>query len=117
MFTRALSAKLCLALLLAAAGCPSNPGPGLEIVSPAVSELPAGDLTIEVRVSNFRLANHLIEPNVPGEGHLHYFFDFPAPTEPGKPAVAPEGKYAATADQAIPGEMCCRESIDLPWSS
>jgi hypothetical protein len=58
--------------------------------------LPAGSLTVQTEVNNFKLVDKLGQPNVPGEGHLHYFLDVAAPTEQGKPAIPLSGVWAAT---------------------
>jgi len=49
-----------------------------------------------VAVSNFNLVDKLGQPNVAGEGHIHYFMDVTAPTTPGQPAVTTPGTYVAT---------------------
>jgi outer membrane protein assembly factor BamB len=71
--------------------------PVLTIVDPkAGAALPAGSLTVQTEVNNFKLVDKLGKPNVPGEGHLHYFLDVAAPTEQGKPAIPTSGVWAAT---------------------
>ncbi len=49
-----------------------------------------------MQVSNFKLADRLGQPNLLGEGHIHYFMDVNAPTTAGQPAVTAAGTYAAT---------------------
>jgi len=52
---------------------------------------------VDVQVSNFALVGKLGQPNVAGQGHIHYFLDVTAPTTPGQPAVTGPGSYVATA--------------------
>jgi outer membrane protein assembly factor BamB len=74
------------------------PQPSITINLPLNrSTLPAGDVTISVKVSNFNLVDKLGQANVAGEGHIHYFLDVVAPTAPGVPAVTAAGTYAATS--------------------
>lgn len=85
------------------AGCTSNPAqtaapgpsqapgtmPGLSITAPADGAvLQAGDITVSVQVSNFRLVPQYGE-YVPGEGHLHYYMDLPANAAHGSSAPPP----------------------------
>jgi outer membrane protein assembly factor BamB len=75
-----------------------TPAPTVKILLPQNrSTLPPGNVTISVQVANFNLADKLGQANVSGEGHIHYFMDVVAPTEPGKPAVTAAGTYAATS--------------------
>lgn len=55
------------------------------------------NFTVTIAVENFRLVDSLGGPNVPGEGHLHYFLDAEAPITPGVPAIPATGRYAPTA--------------------
>lgn len=72
--------------------------PQLTISSPKEGDnLPAGNITVSVGVSSFNLTAKLGQPNVPGEGHVHYFMDVEAPIDSGRPAVTAPGTYAATA--------------------
>jgi hypothetical protein len=74
--------------------------PGVTIISPANGAvLPAGGVTVSVRVSNFRLVPEFGRPYVPGEGHLHYYMSVGVPETTGSPSssVAPIS-YAATTD-------------------
>ncbi len=75
--------------------------PSLEMVTPKPgAPLPAGDLKVEVRVSNFNVVNKLGQANMPGEGHVHFFLLKPGdsvPTTPGQPAVTAAGTYHAEA--------------------
>ena len=70
--------------------------PGVVIVSPANgAAIPAGDVTVSVRVSNFNLVASYGQPAAPGEGHLHYYMDLPVPlAEEG--ALAPPGHFVPT---------------------
>lgn len=73
--------------------------PGVTITSPANGAvLPAGDVTVSVRVTNFTLVPEYGQPYVPGEGHLHYYMGVGVP-EPGgaSSAVAPISYAAITA--------------------
>ncbi len=94
------SIALLVISLVALAACSTygSKAPSIEITSPANgATVPAGNVTISVRVSNFNLVEKLGQPNVSGEGHIHYFLDYPAPTEQGKAAIPPTGtKWAAT---------------------
>ncbi len=74
------------------------PAPTVKILLPQNrSTLAPGNVTISVQVANFNLADKLGQANASGEGHIHYFMDVVAPTEPGKPAVTAAGTYAATS--------------------
>lgn len=74
-----------------------NTGPTVTITSPTDgSSVPGPDITVSVDVSRFTLVDKLGQPNVPGEGHLHYFLDVAPPTTPGVPAVTAPGTYVAT---------------------
>jgi hypothetical protein len=55
-------------------------------------------VTVAIAVENFRLVDSLGVPNVPGEGHVHYFLDADAATTPGIPAIPATGRYAPTAN-------------------
>ncbi len=73
--------------------------PGVTIASPANGAvLPAGDITISVRVTNFTLVPEYGQPFRSGEGHLHYYMGVGVP-EPGgaSSAVAPISYAATTA--------------------
>jgi hypothetical protein len=98
-------------LLLLLAGCTGEPnqtapqtpapvagtGPGLTITAPADGAvLPAGDITISVQVTNFKLVSDYGQAFVPGEGHLHYYKDLPVLATERRPAVTPPGSFVAT---------------------
>lgn len=74
----------------------STPAPGIVITSPTGNIFGLDGVTVSVQVSNFTLVDKLGQPNVPGEGHIHYFMDVDPPTTPGQPAVTAPGTYAAT---------------------
>ena len=76
--------------------------PQIVIAQPTAGEsLPAGNVMVKVQVSNFNLVDKLGQPSVSGEGHIHYFLDYPAPTTPNQPAIPPSGMnvdWTATPD-------------------
>ncbi len=75
--------------------------PTITFTSPGNNVHQIGDVTITVQVTDFTVVDKLGERNVVGEGHLHYFLDVPAPTEPRDPAVTGPGTYVATAASTI----------------
>ena len=76
--------------------------PAISISSPKNGAAISGDsVTVMVNVSDFNLVNKLGQPNVAGEGHIHYFMDTPVPTTPGKPALSAPGTYAPTANTSF----------------
>jgi len=77
----------------------AQPVPGLAITAPADGAvLPAGNITVSVAVSNFRLVPAYGQPYVAGEGHLHYFMDLPVPVTDQRVAVTPPGSFVPTTD-------------------
>ncbi|MGA9097628.1 MAG: hypothetical protein WB392_01705 [Methanotrichaceae archaeon] len=71
--------------------------PTITITSPKEgSMIPAGNVTIMVNVTNFKLVNKLGQANVAGEGHVHYYIDVAVPKTPGKPATTAIGTFAPT---------------------
>ena len=67
-----------------------QPGePMITIVSPQdMATLPAGNITVTVKVSNFTIVDKQGQANVAGEGHVHYYLDVsPLPSDPSKPAI------------------------------
>ncbi len=75
--------------------------PVLEIARPtAGSAVASGNVTALTGVFNFNLVNKMGQAAVPGEGHLHYFLDFDAPTTQGQPAVPPAGTNVIWAQSA-----------------
>jgi hypothetical protein len=60
--------------------------------------LPAGDITVSVRVTNFRLVPKYGQPFVAGEGHLHYYLSVGVPESSGSSsAMAPVSYIPTTA--------------------
>ncbi len=71
--------------------------PTIMITSPKEgATIPAGNVTIMVNVTNFKLVNKLGQANVAGEGHVHYYIDVAVPKTPGKPATTAVGTFAPT---------------------
>ena len=69
--------------------------PTVTIVSPANgSNVAPGDLTVTIKVDNFNVVDKQGQANVPGEGHVHFYLDVPAPTTPGQPTIPPSGVWA-----------------------
>ncbi|MBI3930705.1 MAG: hypothetical protein HY325_01635, partial [Chloroflexi bacterium] len=99
-----LAVFLLIAALVAVAGltaCTSapepTPPPTVTINSPQDGvELPAGDVTVSISVSNFNIVPKLGQSSAAGEGHIHYYLDAEPPVTPGQPAVSAPGTYAAT---------------------
>lgn len=85
---------------------PTTPAPVTAAGSPSVSiiEPPSqgwefvNNVSIIVRVSNFKLVNKAGQANVPGEGHLIYYLDVQPPTTPGRPAFTAPGTYAVSTN-------------------
>jgi plastocyanin len=110
---------LCVAIFAFMAGCATTPGgtptptatatptattappggaPQVTITSPQNgATLPAGNVTVTVQVSNFKIVDKQGQASVPGEGHVHFYMDVsPIPTDPKKPAI-PANASAAWA--------------------
>ncbi|OGO15629.1 MAG: hypothetical protein A2Z02_07035 [Chloroflexi bacterium RBG_16_48_7] len=51
-----------------------------------------------VDVNNFKLVNKPGEPNVTGEGHIHYFLDIDPSVKPGKPSLIDDAIYAESVE-------------------
>lgn len=69
--------------------------PAAVILSPRnMASLPAGDVTITAQATNFILASDA----APRQGHLIYYIDAEAPTNPGEPAYTDPGTYASSID-------------------
>lgn len=69
--------------------------PELTITAPADGAvLPAGNITVSVRVSSFRMVPQY-GAYVPGEGHLHYYMDLPSIAPPEN---LPPGSFVPTTD-------------------
>ena len=68
--------------------------PEVKFVSPkGEDKLPAGDLSINVEVTNFNIVDKQGQAAVAGEGHLHYYLDVDAPTTQGQPAIPASGTW------------------------
>ena len=88
------------------AGCASNnpsyQTPTLTITQPKDgATLTTDNVTVIVEVTDFNLVDKLGQSNVAGEGHIHYFLDYSAPTTPNQPAIPPSGisvDWTATPD-------------------
>jgi plastocyanin len=95
------------AFILAFTGCQSTTttppttttaAPTIKITSPSSGVIPvAGNVTVTVQVTNFKIVDEQGQANVPGEGHIHYYLDVDAPTTPGKPAIPTSGDWAHVA--------------------
>ena len=85
-------------------------GPSIEFTSLYGGvTVPAGDLPMEVAVSNFNVVDKAVGisaacpdaatcPNTAGEGHIHFYLlgpDESVPTTPGQPAITPGETYHA----------------------
>lgn len=71
---------------------------GVTITSPADGAvLPAGDVTVRVKVTGFTMVPEFGQPYAPGEGHLHYYMSVGVPEMSGSSFVAPI-TYAATTE-------------------
>ncbi|MFA7563250.1 MAG: cupredoxin domain-containing protein [Methanoculleus sp.] len=83
----------------------------VTITSPEENaSIPAGNVTVEVNLTNFTLVDPTGQPNAPGEGHLHYYLDAPIPTNESEPAIPETGGYVIstnlsyTWEDVAPGE-------------
>ena len=86
-------------------------GVNVTITSPEEgASIPAGNVTVEVNLTNFTLVEPTGQPNAPGEGHLHYYLDAPIPTNASAPAIPETGGYVIstnlsyTWENVTPGE-------------
>ena len=71
----------------------------VTITSPvANASVAAGNVTVEVNLTNFTLVEPTGQPNAPGEGHLHYYLDAPVPTNASAPAIPPTGGYVISTN-------------------
>jgi len=74
------------------------------------ASIAAGNVTVEVNLTNFTLVEPTGQPNAPGEGHLHYYLDAPIPTNASAPAIPETGGYVIstnlsyTWENVTPGE-------------
>ena len=85
---------MLFAILLS--GCtsqyPSSNTPTLTITQPqSGSTISGSDLMVMIQVTNFNIVDKQGQPAVSGEGHVHYYLDYDAPTTQGQPAVPPSG--------------------------
>jgi hypothetical protein len=62
------------------------------------ASLAAGDMPVSVEVFNFNVVDKLGQPNVPGDGHVHYYLDAEPPTTKGQPAITAPGTYVAMGE-------------------
>ena len=60
--------------------------------------LPAGNVTVEVNLTDFALVEPTGQENAPGEGHLHYYLDAVVPTNESEPAVPEFGGYVISTN-------------------
>ncbi len=76
-------------------GCTTTPStagtPTIAISSPQNGEaVPAGNVTVTVRVTNFSIVDKQGQASVAGQGHVHFYMDVnPLPSTPGQPAIPP----------------------------
>ncbi len=78
---------------------PGEETTGVTITSPAEGAvLPAGDITVAVKVTRFRLVPEYGQPFVSGEGHLHYYMSVGAPEAGGSSSTVAPISYAATTE-------------------
>ncbi len=74
------------------------PAPVIKITAPSGNIVPQiGKVIVTVEVTNFNIADKLGKDNAPNEGHIHYFLDVDAPTNPGMPAIPASGVWAHVA--------------------
>lgn len=76
---------------------PEPGAPRLVILMPRDNvSLSTGSIDVSVEINNFSLVANTGQTSVAGEGHLIYFADVTAPTDPGNPATTDPGTYAST---------------------
>jgi hypothetical protein len=74
------------------------PSPAVFILMPLYNvEVLPGDVTVTIRVDNFKIVDKIGQANAEGEGHVIYYMDVTPPTEPGQPATTTPGTFAETA--------------------
>ncbi|MDG6256959.1 MAG: PQQ-binding-like beta-propeller repeat protein [Methanomicrobiaceae archaeon] len=79
--------------------------PMLAVLSPAEGDsVDAGNVTVEVEVTDFTLVEPTGQDNVPGEGHLHYYLDALPLDDPDEPAIPEAGEYAVSIDTSYTWE-------------
>ncbi|NLA37869.1 MAG: hypothetical protein GX882_00490, partial [Methanomicrobiales archaeon] len=88
-----------------------TPVVNLTIISPEEgASVAAGNVTVEVNLTNFTLVEPTGQENAPGEGHLHFYLDAPIPTNENVPAIPETGDYVIstntsyTWENVTPGE-------------
>lgn len=70
------------------------PVPSLNITSPGNgANVTAGNVTININVSNFALIGLNGGINAAGQGHVIYYLDMDIPTKPDRPAITAAGTY------------------------
>ena len=62
-----------------------------------MSTIPAGDVTVNIVISNFNVVDKIGQPAVPGQGHILYYLDVTPPTTGGQPATPSAGLFADLA--------------------
>lgn len=76
----------------------ASPTTQLQITTPISGDyVSPGALVVSVKVTNFSLVARTGGPNTAGEGHIIYFLDADAPTDPGRPAFTEPGTYGSTS--------------------
>jgi hypothetical protein len=69
--------------------------PIVSITSPYyMSTNPAGDIIVNIVISNFKVADKVGQAAAPGEGHIVYYLDSTPLTTAGQPAVPATGLFA-----------------------
>jgi hypothetical protein len=99
---KSLIALAVISVLLALGACTygtsytaTTATPTISIGSPSNgATVTAGDVLVTVSVSNFDVVDKQGQPNVAGQGHVHFYLDVAAPTTPGQPAVPTSGVWA-----------------------
>jgi hypothetical protein len=102
---RSIVGSILVSALLAFGACTYSPAypttgaaPGISIVSPTNgANLPTGDVTITVSISNFNVVDKQGQANISGQGHIHYFLDVAAPIAVGIPAIPTSGTWVHVA--------------------
>jgi hypothetical protein len=56
--------------------------------------IPPGDITVNIKVTNFNIVDKLGQANVAGEGHVIYYLDADPPTTGGQTATTAAGTFA-----------------------
>ncbi len=90
-----------LVLVILAMPVCAQGSPQITIIEPKNgTTIPAGDVTVSVNVANFNIVDKQGQAKAAGEGHIHYFMDVAAPTNPNKPAVTAPGTYVHILDKS-----------------